>query len=193
MRQDLIGPVPFHYRLKVQMEWQEKIEKKPFAKLKKISLKCDYGEKLFHRGNCTSKQYQIKQSASMGVGRGAWPLWILKILAKKFVFLVSSGKKQILPLLAPIKKFLKNPLVLPPWKKILPTPMSASIKVLPGVFDFWSIFIIQPPLDSIYLKYKSKWKKKSTKNFLKNWKNFQQSVAYASMWRVWDHRHGQGA
>jgi len=41
--------------------------------------------------------------------------WILKILAKKIVFLVLSGKKQILPLLATLEKFWKNPLV-PPLK-----------------------------------------------------------------------------
>jgi len=42
---------------------------------------------------------------TMGVGRGARegldPLWILKILAKRVVFLVSSGKKQVSPLLVP--------------------------------------------------------------------------------------------
>jgi len=40
----------------------------------------------------------------MGVGRGgqrALSPWILKISAKKVVFLVSSGKKQISLLLAP--------------------------------------------------------------------------------------------
>jgi len=40
----------------------------------------------------------------MGVGRGAgtnaFP-WILKFLARKFIFLVSSGKNEILPALAP--------------------------------------------------------------------------------------------
>jgi len=38
-------------------------------------------------------------------------------------FLVLSGKKQISPLLAPLEKFWKNPLVPPPLEKILPTPM----------------------------------------------------------------------
>ena len=56
----------------------------------------------------------------MGVGRGgaerSLPPWILKILAKKVVFLVSSGKKQMLPLLAPPRKILeKNPSG-SPWK-----------------------------------------------------------------------------
>jgi len=47
----------------------------------------------------------------MGVGRGALaPSWILKFLAKKVVFLVSSGKNQISPLLAPPGKIEeKNP------------------------------------------------------------------------------------
>jgi len=38
-------------------------------------------------------------------GSGALPTWILKISAKKVVFLVSSGKKQIWPLLAPLGNF----------------------------------------------------------------------------------------
>ena len=46
-------------------------------------------------------------------GRRLGPPWILKILAKKVIFLVSSGKKQIS---APLEKFLKNPLVAPSWK-----------------------------------------------------------------------------
>jgi len=45
----------------------------------------------------------------MGVGRGeqggAWLPWIFKISAKKVVFLVSRGKKQISPLLPPLEKF----------------------------------------------------------------------------------------
>jgi len=55
-------------------------------------------------------------------GQGELPPRILKILAKKVVFLVSSGKKQILPLLDPLQKFWKNSLV-PPLEKILPTLM----------------------------------------------------------------------
>jgi len=55
----------------------------------------------------------------MGVGRGgrgALDPWILKISAKKVVFLVSRRKKQILPLLAPPRKILeKSPSGLP-WK-----------------------------------------------------------------------------
>jgi len=34
-------------------------------------------------------------------GRGPCPHWILKFSAKRVVFLVSSGNKQISPLLAP--------------------------------------------------------------------------------------------
>jgi len=54
-------------------------------------------------------------STYMGVRKGdsggQAPPWILNILAKKVVFLVSSGKKQILLLLDPLDKFWKNPLV----------------------------------------------------------------------------------
>jgi len=64
----------------------------------------------------------------MGVGRGETrPPWILKISAKRVVFLVSSGKKQISPLFAHLEKFWKNPLVPPPLGKILPTPMAQGL------------------------------------------------------------------
>jgi len=58
---------------------------------------------------------------AMGVGRGAGgalaSLWILKLLAKKVVFSILRGKKQISPLLAPPGKiFGKIPYCLP-WKK----------------------------------------------------------------------------
>jgi len=42
----------------------------------------------------------------------------LKFLAKKVVFLVLSGKKQIAPLLDPLEKILKSPLVPPPGKSL---------------------------------------------------------------------------
>jgi len=62
----------------------------------------------------------------MGVGRGereALAPWILKLLAKKVVFSISRGKKQISPLLAPPgKNFGKIP-YWPPLEKIFPTPM----------------------------------------------------------------------
>ena len=46
-----------------------------------------------------------------------------KFQQNKVVFFISSGKKQISPLLAlPLEKFCKNPLA-PPLEKILPTPM----------------------------------------------------------------------
>jgi len=55
----------------------------------------------------------------MGVRRG-WQGGLTTVFGKfqqkKVVFLVSSGKKQILPLLAPLEKFWKNPLVFPTWK-----------------------------------------------------------------------------
>jgi len=61
----------------------------------------------------------------MGVGRegrGAFPPWTLKVLEKKVVFLVFSGKKQISPLLAsPGKNFEKSPSG-PPWKKSFRRP-----------------------------------------------------------------------
>jgi len=71
----------------------------------------------------------------MNVGRGAGG-WILKISAKKVVFLVLSGKKQILPLLAPLAKFWKNPLVPPPLEKILPTPTVLMKPLLPFVYVY---------------------------------------------------------
>jgi len=63
--------------------------------------------------------------ASMGVGRGEgrWSLspCILKISAKKVVFLISSGKNKFHHF-CPLEKFWKNPLV-PPLEKFLSTPM----------------------------------------------------------------------
>ena len=49
-------------------------------------------------------------------GQGELPPRILKILAKKVVFLVSSGKKQILPLLDPATKILEKFPSAPPGK-----------------------------------------------------------------------------
>jgi len=49
-------------------------------------------------------------------GRGALDPWILKILPKKVVFLVLSGKKQISPLLAPRGKILEKSPGAPPRK-----------------------------------------------------------------------------
>jgi len=61
----------------------------------------------------------------MGVGRGEQggihPL-DFEIFNKKVVFLVLGRKKQISPLLGPVEKCWKNPLV-PPLEKIFPTPM----------------------------------------------------------------------
>jgi len=63
----------------------------------------------------------LKTWVSEGGAGGATSLWILKILAKKVVFLVLSGKK-ISPLLTPAGKiFEKSPS--DPLKKILPTPV----------------------------------------------------------------------
>jgi len=58
----------------------------------------------------------------MDVGRGGRNL---KISAKEAVFFVSSNISQISPLLAPLEKLRKNPLV-PPWKN-LPTHMNTSM------------------------------------------------------------------
>jgi len=61
--------------------------------------------------------------SSMGVGREGKAPWILKLLAKKVVFSISRGKKQILSLLAPPGKNLgKTPYCLPPWKKSFRRP-----------------------------------------------------------------------
>jgi len=52
----------------------------------------------------------------MGVGRGAWRSLAsldFDISSKKFVFLLSSGKKQISPFVAPLEIFLKNSLAPP--------------------------------------------------------------------------------
>jgi len=64
--------------------------------------------------------------STMGVGRRALDPWILKISAKKVLFLVSSGKKQISPLLVPLEKIWKNPLVPPSLDKILLTTMVST-------------------------------------------------------------------
>jgi len=48
----------------------------------------------------------------------------LKFSAKKVVFLVSSGKSQISPLVAPIGKILEKTPGGSPQEKILPTPMA---------------------------------------------------------------------
>jgi len=57
----------------------------------------------------------------MGQGR-PWSLWILKASAEKAVFLASSGKKQVSPLLAALPKNFGKSSGGPPGK-ILPTPM----------------------------------------------------------------------
>jgi len=54
--------------------------------------------------------------------------WILKIFAKKVIFLVSRGKKQILPLLPPLEKFWKNTLMACPWKKSFRRPWPVVLK-----------------------------------------------------------------
>jgi len=66
----------------------------------------------------------------MGVGRGQgrpWPPWILKFSAKRVVFLVLSGKKQISQLLTPPGKILENPLMPPPLEKVLPMTMRSGL------------------------------------------------------------------
>jgi len=67
--------------------------------------------------------HELFLHTSMGVGRGAG-IWNLQ--QKKAVFLVSSGKKQISPLLAPLEKLLEksNSALL---EKILPTPMHTNM------------------------------------------------------------------
>jgi len=57
---------------------------------------------------------------------GLGPLWNLKFLAKIVVFLVLSGKKQILIIFVPLEKLKKNPLNAP-LGKILSTPMSVKL------------------------------------------------------------------
>jgi len=59
---------------------------------------------------------------------------ILKLLAKKAVFSISSGENQISPLLAPLEKIWGKSPTGPPWKKSfrrpclqLPCPCSASL------------------------------------------------------------------
>jgi len=75
----------------------------------------------------------------MGVvrgGRGPSPPWILKVVAKKFVFLVLNGKKQISPLLPPGQILEKSPSA--PTERILPTPMSLkadTVKAMKREYD----------------------------------------------------------
>jgi len=62
-----------------------------------------------------------------GGQKGLAPL-DLYIVAKKFVFLVSSGKKTNFTTFGPLRKnFWKNPLVPPLLEKILPTPSVLQI------------------------------------------------------------------
>jgi len=63
----------------------------------------------------------------MGIGRGgAWPPWVLKISARKVVFLFQGVKKQISQLLAPLENIGKLPWR-HPLEKILPTPCVKAI------------------------------------------------------------------
>jgi len=49
--------------------------------------------------------------------------------SKNAVFLISSGKKQISPLLLPVEKPLENPLVAPPWKNSFRSPCTHASKM----------------------------------------------------------------
>jgi len=71
----------------------------------------------------STKDSGTATSTSMGVGRGGGGPGFRIFQQKKTVFLVSSGKNQTSPLLAPPRKSLGKSLV-PPTGKILPTPMS---------------------------------------------------------------------
>ena len=71
----------------------------------------------------STKDSGTATSTSMGVGRGGWGPGFRIFQQKKTVFLVSSGKNQTSPLLAPPRKSLGKSLV-PPTGKILPTHMS---------------------------------------------------------------------
>jgi len=64
----------------------------------------------------------LKTISGMGGGRGVRG-WILKMSEKKFAFLISTGKKQNSPLLAPYGKILQKSPSGHPLEKILPTPM----------------------------------------------------------------------
>jgi len=63
------------------------------------------------------------------------PHWILKISTKNVVFLVSNEKKQISPLLDPLRKFLEKSSGVP-LKIILPKPMVATRRSLKYVFVY---------------------------------------------------------
>jgi len=62
----------------------------------------------------------------MGVGAGR--TWTSKVSAKKFVFLVSSGKNEIPPFLAPPRKILEKSPSGSSQKKIIPTSMIATVR-----------------------------------------------------------------
>jgi len=66
----------------------------------------------------------------------------LKISAKKAVFLVLSGKKQISPLLANIEKHLKKSTSAPPWKKSFRSPCAQACKMTPFLQKFVLYYII---------------------------------------------------
>jgi len=61
------------------------------------------------------------------VAGGPSPLWILKISAKKVVFLVSSGKTKFHHFWPPLVKILEEYPGGPPLEKILLTPMLTTL------------------------------------------------------------------
>jgi len=69
----------------------------------------------------------VTRAPTIGIGRraGGFAPWILKFSAKKVVFVVSSGKKQISPFLPPPTKFFERSLSALPGKIVL-TPMSPT-------------------------------------------------------------------
>jgi len=90
----------------------------------------------------TTLQKMRMREAGIGVGREAGSLssWILKISAKKVVFLISSGKKQISPLLAPTpgKNLKKSPRAHHPGKN--PYDAHGSRSFLQGCLVVASFF-----------------------------------------------------
>ena len=122
------------------------------------------------------------------------------MLAKRVIFLVSSGKKQISPLLDPLEKFWKS-LLVPPRESILPTPMITAV-LLSILHSFHSseavmrldyqILLKSPPLtllagsalhaDNAKLNENFWWKAQTAKLYFRKQNTKENLLCYLKKW-----------